>query len=160
MKFILSVLFALGVTFADAQVKPKVVQPQKSSTVYIVDQSWKPRDAARWEAIQPSYVQIVSGEYFVLSVNTRGKIDYFEGDISTWIENPNKTHFYVKGLTGSDIMSFDITPSAYDIETKELTHVNLHMYHMLGRYDKYYSARIATTKELKELLNYFKKEKE
>lgn len=157
MKFILSMLFALSVTFADAQVKPKVTQPQKTSTVYIVEESWKPRQADRWNAEQPSYVQIVAGEYFVLSVNTRGKIDYFEGDISTWIENPSKTHFYVKGSMGSEILSFDIIPSVYDIETKELTHVNLHMYHMLGRYDKYYSARIATTEELKELLNYIKK---
>lgn len=153
-------LFALSVTFADAQkisVTPKNPQPQKTSTVYIVEESWKPRQADRWKAVQPSYVQIVAGEYFVLSVNTRGKIDYIEGDITTWIENPNKLHFYVKGSTGAEIMSFDVTNSAYDIKTKKLTHVNLHMYHMLGRYDKYYSARIATKEELKELLNYIKK---
>jgi hypothetical protein len=160
MKFILSMLFALSVTFSNAQrinVTPKVVQPQKTSTVYIVEESWKPRQVDRWESVQPSYVQIVSGEYFVLSVNTRGKIDYFEGDITTWIENPNKLHFYVRGSSGAEFMSFDVTPSAYDIKTKELTHVNLHMYHMLGRYDKYYSAKIATKEELKELLNYIKK---
>lgn len=152
-------LFALSVTFSNAQrinVTPKVVQSQKTSTVYIVEESWKPRQADRWNAEQPSYVQIVAGEYFVLSVNVRGKLDYFEGDITTWIKNTSKTHFYVKGSMGSEILSFDIIP-IYDIETKELTHVNLHMYHMLGRYDKYYSARIATTEELKELLNYIKK---
>ena len=156
MKFILLMLFALSVTFADAQVKPKVTQPQTTSTVYIVDESWKPRDTTRWAVEQPSYVQIVTGEYFVLSVNVRGKLDYFEGYIETWIKNTNKTHLYVNGVSGNPIMAFDIIPSAYDIETKELTHVNLHMYHIIDRYDKYYSARIATIQEVKDLLNYIK----
>ena len=43
-------------------------------------------------------------------------------------------------------MSFDIKPKGDDIR--------LHMYHSLGKYDKYYNAHLATQKEIQLLLEY------
>ena len=143
MKYILLLLLTLNITFGFTQ--PKVDKEKtKTSTIYIIDESWSPREAPRWKADETSYLQI-AGDYFVLSERTRGKTQYFEGNINSLVERAGGIHFWVKSR-GSLIMSFDIKPKGDDIR--------LHMYHSLGKYDKYYNAHLATQKEIKILREY------
>ena len=143
MKYILLLLLTLHITFGFTE--PKIDKEKiKTSTIYIIDESWSPREAPRWKADETSYLQI-AGDYFVLSERTRGKTQYFEGDINSLVERAGGIHFWVKSR-GSLIMSFDIKPKGDDIR--------LHMYHSLGKYDKYYNAHLATQKEIQLLLEY------
>jgi len=143
MKYILLLLLTLNITFGFTQ--PKISRENvKTSTIYIIDESWSPRGAPRWKADKTSYLQIV-GNHFVLSERTRGESQYFEGNIESLVERAGGIHFWVKSR-GSLIMSFDIKPNGNDIR--------LHMYHSLGKYDKYYNAHLATQKEIQLLLEY------
>ena len=143
MKYLLLLLLTLNLTFGFTQSKTNK-EEIKTSTIYIIDESWSPRGTTRWKADKNSYLQI-AGDYFVLSERTRGKTQYFEGNINSLVERAGGIHFWVKSR-GSLIMSFDIKPNGDDIR--------LHMYHSLGKYDKYYNAHLATQKEIKILREY------
>jgi len=143
MKYLLLLLLTLNLTFGFTQSKVGK-EKIKTSTIYIIDESWSPRGATRWESDKNSYLQIV-GDQFVLSERTRGKTQYFEGNINSLVEKGGGIHFWVKSR-GSLMMSFDIIPNGDNIR--------LHMYHSLGKYDKYYDAHLATQKEIQLLLEY------
>tara|TARA_R110000765_G_scaffold399226_2_gene493775 strand:- start:34 stop:483 length:450 start_codon:yes stop_codon:yes gene_type:complete len=143
MKYLLLILLTLNLTFGFTQSKVGK-EKIKTSTTYIIDESWSPRGATRWKADKNSYLQIV-GDYFVLSERTRGKTQYFEGHIKSLVEKDGGIHFWVKSR-GSLMMSFDIIPNGDNIR--------LHMYHSFGKYDKYYDAHLATQKEIQLLLEY------
>ena len=114
----------------------------------MIDESWKPREIPRWEADESSYLQI-SGDYFMLSERTRDKYLRLEGDIESIVERGEGIHFWVK-LDGRSVISCDIQPSGDKI--------NIHLYHSIGRWDKYYSGHLASIEELKNLLQYIRKD--
>ena len=143
MKYLLLILLTLNLTFGFTQSKINK-EEIKTSTIYIIDESWSPRGVKQWESDKNSYLQIV-GDYFVLSERTRGETQYFQGHIKSLVEKGSGIHFWVKSR-GSLIMSFDIIPNGNNIR--------LHMYHSLGKYDKYYNAHLATQKEIQLLLEY------
>jgi len=147
MKYLLLLLLTLSSTFGFTQ--PKVgKQMVKTNTIYILDKSWAPRGATKFKTDESSYLQI-DDKYFVLSERTRGVSSYFEGDIETIIETNNGIHFCVRGRglsNGKPIISCDIEPNGDKIK--------IHLYHALGRYDKYYSAHLATQEEIQKLLEY------
>ena len=146
MKYILLLFLTLNLTFSFSQSK---IEKGKinTSTIYIIDESWKPRESPRWKADESSYLQI-SGNYFVLSERTRGKYLDIEGDMESIVERGEGIHFWVKS-GGRSVISCDIEPSGDKI--------NIHLYHSVGRWDKYYSGHIASTKEVKNLLENIKK---
>ena len=147
MKYLLLLLLFLNLNFSFTQTKlgPKKT---KTSTTYMIDESWKPREIPRWEADESSYLQI-SGDYFMLSERTRDKYLYLEGDIESIVERGEGIHFWVK-LDGRSVISCDIQPSGDKI--------NIHLYHSIGRWDKYYSGHLASIEELKNLLQYIRKD--
>jgi hypothetical protein len=154
MKYLTILFLLFNLTIGLTQTKPEP-QNTKTSTVYILDESWQPREAPHWETDgNTNYVQIVSKEYFVLSSRTRGKIEYYEGEIQSWVETPTKIHFWVRGRAGSG------ATIAFDIKFIEDGYIEMHMYNTLGKYDKYYSAHVASKEEMKVLLDYYKKSKE
>ena len=146
MKYILLLFLTLNLTFSFSQSK---IEKGKinTSTIYIIDESWKPRESPRWKADESSYLQI-SGNYFVLSERTRGKDLDLEGDMESIVERGEGIHFWVKS-GGRSVISCDIIPKGDKI--------NIHLYHSVGRWDKYYSGHIASTKEVKNLLENIKK---
>ena len=79
MKYLLLLLLFLNLNFSFTQSKLEV-NKTNTSTIYIIDESWKPREAPRWKADESSYLQI-SGNYFVLSERIRGKDLDLEGDM-------------------------------------------------------------------------------
>ncbi len=151
MKHLLFLLFTLSLTlgFTQNKLAPKIT---KTSTVYILDETWQPREAPHWETDGDlNYVQIVSEEYFVLSSRTRGKFEYYEGEIESWTETDSKIHFWVRGRAGSG------ATIAFDIVFLEGDKIEMHMYNTLGRYDKYYGAHVASKEEMKALLDHHNK---
>tara|TARA_R110002020_G_scaffold346320_2_gene560171 strand:- start:9088 stop:9528 length:441 start_codon:yes stop_codon:yes gene_type:complete len=146
MKYLLILLLTLNLTFSFSQ--PKIGEENiKTSTIFMIDKSWSPRGATKFKADETSYLQITD-DYFVLSERTRGESEYFEGNIETMIETNRGVHFWVK-FRGRAIISCDIEFIDNDVK--------IHLYHSLGRYDKYYSGHIASTEEVKKLLEYIKK---
>jgi len=146
MKHLLLLLLTFNLTFSFSQ--PKVSKKSiNTSTIYMIDESWAPRGATRFKADETSYLQI-NGNDFVLSERTRGKTEYFEGELEGVYERGDGIHFWVK-FRGRSVISCDIDPTEEG--------VNIHLYHALGRWDKYYSAHLASKEEVKNLLDYIKK---
>jgi hypothetical protein len=146
MKFILLLLLTLNLTFSFSQSKIENKRTNRS-TIYIIDESWQPRGSTRYEADKSSYLQL-TGEYFVLSERTRGKDVYIEGDIESVVEKGEGIHFWVR-YGGRSVISCDIEPDGVGFK--------IHVYHSIGRWDKYYSSHLATTTEVKKLLENIKK---
>ena len=147
MKYLLLLLLFLNLNFSFTQSKLEV-NKTNTSTIYIIDESWKPRESPRWKADESSYLQI-SGNYFVLSERTRGKDLDLEGDMEPIVKRGEGIHFWVNS-GGRSIISCDIVPSGNEI--------NIHLYHSVGRWDKYYSGHLASTEEVKNLLRYIRKD--
>lgn len=152
MKHLLLLLLTLNLTLSFSQ--PKIGKENiKTSTIYILDETWQPRGATHWETDGDlNYVQVVSQDYFVLSSRTRGKFEYYEGEIESWTETDSKIHFWVRGRAGSG------ATIAFDIVFLEGDKIEMHMYNTLGRYDRYYGAHIASKEEVKKLLEYDRKD--
>ena len=72
-----------------------------------------------------------------------------EGDMESIVKRGEGIHFWVKS-GGRSIISCDIVPSGDEI--------NIHLYHSVGRWDKYYSGHLASTEEVKNLLRYIRKD--
>jgi hypothetical protein len=123
------------------------INKTNTSTIYMIDESWQPRGSTKYEADNTSYLQM-SGGYFVLSERTRGKTEYFEGDIESVVERGDGIHFWVKYRNHS-VISCDIEPKGNSVK--------IHLYHAVGRWDKYYSGHLATTTEVKNLLQLIRK---
>ncbi len=147
MKYLLLLLLLLNLNFSFTQTKLGI-KKTNTSTIYIIDESWQPRESPRWKADESSYLQI-SGGYFVLSERTRGKDLDIEGDMESIIERGDGIHFWVKS-GGLSSISCDIIPKGDKI--------NIHLYHSVGRWDKYYSGHLASTEEVKILLQYIRKD--
>ncbi len=146
MKYLLLLLLLLNLNFSFTQTK-SVIKKTNTSTIYIIDESWQPRGSTRYEADDKSYLQLTGG-YFVLSERTRGKDVYVEGDIESVVERGDGIHFWVR-YGGRSVISCDIEPDGEDFK--------IHIYHSIGRWDKYYSGHLATTTEVKKLLENIKK---
>ena len=154
MKHLILLFLLFNLTIGLTQIKPEP-QNTKISTVYILDESWAPRGATHWPTNgDVNYVQVVSEEYFVLSSRTREETEYYEGEIQSWVETPSSIHFWVRGRGGRT------ATLSFDIKFLENSNVEMHIYNTLGKYDKYYSAHIASKEEMKVLLDYYKKSKE
>ena len=98
-----------------------------------------------------SYVQIIPGEYFVISYRVRGRDYYYEGEIKDWVNEEYKLNFWVRGreLSGSKpVLSFSLV---YD---RDREHVHMHLYNTLGKFDNYYSGHLASEEEIQNLLKY------
>lgn len=145
MKHLLLLLLTLNLTFSFSQ--QKIKKETNISTIYMIDESWSPRGSTKFEADKTSYLQM-SGGYFVLSERTRGKTEYFEGDIESVVERSDGIHFCIK-FKGRSVISCDIEPNG--------DNVKIHLYHAVGRWDKYYNGHLATTDEVKKLLENIKK---
>tara|TARA_R110000751_G_scaffold303580_1_gene418419 strand:+ start:214 stop:669 length:456 start_codon:yes stop_codon:yes gene_type:complete len=151
MKYLILLLLIFNLTLGFTQHKP---QPEitKTSTIYILDETWKPRGATHWNTDgEVNYIHIISEEYFVLSSRTRGETEYYEGDIQSWVETASTIHFWVRGRSGRT------ATLSFDIKFQENSNVEMHMYNTLGKYDTYYSAHIASKEEMQVLLEYYKK---
>lgn len=145
MKHLLLLLLTLNLTFSFSQ--QKIKKETNVSTIYMIDESWSPRGATKFEADKTSYLQM-NGGYFVLSERNRGKTEYFEGDIESIVERGDGIHFWIK-FKGSSVISCDIEPNG--------NNVKIHLYHAVGRWDKYYNGHLATTDEVKNLLQLIRK---
>lgn len=154
MKYLITLLLILNSLVTFSQTK-KDYKEKEISTVYMIDETWSPRSAARWGVDNDSYLQIISEKYFVMSYRVRGKDYYYEGDIESWVKDQYKLHFWVRGRNisaGKAILSFDLL---YD---KDKKHVHIHIYNSLGKFDTYYSGHLATKEEIEELLKYTRKD--
>ncbi len=151
MKHLLLLLLTLNLTLSFSQ--PKIGKENiKTSTVYMLDETWQPRGATHWKTDGDlNYIQIVSEEYFVLSSRTRGKFEYYEGEIESWTKTGSRVHFWVRGRAGQT------ATLSFDIDFLEDGEIQIHMYNTLGRYDRYYGAHIASKEEVKKLLEHIKK---
>jgi hypothetical protein len=154
MKYLLLLLLTLNLTFSFSQSK-EGYKEITTSTVYMIDESWKPKGSILWPTEgNTSYVQIVSGEYFVISYRIRGRDYYFEGDIEDWVYDDYKLNFWVRGRDlsgGKPVLSFSLL---YDVDKK---HVHMHLYNTLGKFDNYYSGHLASQEEIQKLLEYDRK---
>ena len=146
MKHLLLLLLTLNLTFSFSQ--QKIKKETNISTIYMIDESWSSRGVTKFEADKTSYLQM-SGGYFVLSERTRGKTEYFEGDIESVVERGDGIHFWIK-FKGRSVISCDIEPNG--------DNVRIHLYHAVGRWDKYYNGHLATTDEVKNLLQLIRKD--
>ena len=148
MKYLIIIILLLTTVAGFCQKEPK-------SIVYILDESWAPRAATHWPTDGAvNYVQVLGEEYFVLSSRTRGKVDYFEGDIESWVDSGLKVHFWVRGVGGrTATLSLDIVHlDNIDSRINSGGDVEIHMYNALDQYDKYYSGHIASKEEMKALV--------
>ena len=146
MKHLLLLLLTLNLTFSFSQSKigKEIIN---KSTIYTIDESWEPKGATKFKADETSYVHISNG-YFVMSERTRGKTLYLEGDIADLVETSKGIHFWIK-VRGHATIVCDINPTNEG--------VNIHIYNTIGRYDKYYSGRLANKEEVKKLLENIRK---
>jgi len=151
MRYLILLLLTFNLSFSFGQ--PKTHKHETAiTTIYMIDESWSPRAGQRWDTDgNTSYVQIVSGEYFVMSYRVRGKDYYYEGDIESWVSTENKIHFWVRGRelsNGKPILSFDLTYNKND------NYVQMHSYNALGKQDNYYTGRLATIEEIQNLVKH------
>lgn len=149
--FILTTVLITLSSFAQTN---STISQDSISAFYILDETWRPNSAKRFETDNsPNYLQVQDG-YAIICSRSRNNSLFIEGEVDglevTQEGRDKVISFYIRGRNWAvgKLLSVEIIK-------KETGETVIHVYRKLGTYDTYYSAHPAFKSEKNEILKYW-----